>query len=99
MPAWSEQNDGLPVGVTETEEEIAPSWHVVVLNDPVNLMTYVVHVFRRVFGFTPEKARKHMLEVHESGRSRLWTGEREKAELYVHTLQTWQLSAILEEES
>jgi ATP-dependent Clp protease adaptor protein ClpS len=76
-------------------ERVAP-WRVVVLNDPVNLMTYVVLVFKRVFGFDDATARKHMLEVHERGRSVVWTGEREKAEMYAHTLQTWQLTAHIE---
>jgi ATP-dependent Clp protease adaptor protein ClpS len=71
-------------------------WLVVVVNDPVNLMSYVVLVFKRVFGFTEAKARKHMLEVHKKGRSVVWTGERERAEAYAHTLQTWQLSAQIE---
>ena len=42
----------------EIDEEIDTSsllddvYHVVVLNDPVNLMSYVVMVFRKVFGST-----------------------------------------------
>lgn len=67
-----------------------------VLNDPVNLMSYVVMVFRKVFGFDETRARKHMLEVHELGRSVVWTGVREQAEAYVFTLQQWHLSAVLE---
>jgi ATP-dependent Clp protease adaptor protein ClpS len=80
----------------KTVTQAVTPWRVVVYNDPVNLMTYVIMVFKRVFGFDDTKARKHMLEVHERGRSVVWTGEREKAEAYVHTLQTWQLSAALE---
>ena len=49
----------------ETELALEGQWHVVVLNDPVNLMSYVVLVFRRVFGFDEPTARRHMLEVHE----------------------------------
>ncbi len=71
-------------------------WHVVVLNDPVNLMSYVVLVFKKVFGFDETKARHHMLEVHEQGRSVVWTGVREQAEAYVFTLQQWHLTAVLE---
>lgn len=71
-------------------------WRVVVLNDPVNLMSYVVLVFRKVLGFDESKARRHMLEVHERGRSVVWTGLREKAEAYAFTLQQWHLSAVLE---
>ena len=71
-------------------------WRVVVLNDPVNSMSYVVLVFRKVFGFSEPVARKHMLEVHEQGRSIVWSGLREQAELYAFALQQWHLTAILE---
>ena len=49
--------------------QLEDAWRVVVLNDPVNLMSYVVMVFKKVLGFDETKARKHMLEVHEQGRS------------------------------
>ena len=85
--------------LTESQRDTATAtevpWNVLVLNDPVNLMSYVVLVFRRVLGFDNETARRHMLEVHEEGRSVVWTGEREKAENYVHELQKWQLNARL----
>ncbi|MDD5199639.1 MAG: ATP-dependent Clp protease adapter ClpS [Terrimicrobiaceae bacterium] len=81
---------------SETETELAQPWNVVVHNDPVNLMSYVAMVFRRVFGFSSERAQKHMLEVHERGRSVLWTGEREKAELYVQQLHGYLLLATVE---
>ena len=71
-------------------------WNVVVNNDPVNLMTFVVFVFQKVFGFSTAKARKHMLEVHELGRSIVWTGQREKAEFYVQQLHGYLLLAVLE---
>ncbi len=82
----------------ETTTETAPAlpWNVVVHNDPVNLMSYVTMVFRRVFGFPRERAEKHMLEVHQLGRSIVWTGDREKAELYVQQLHSYLLLATLE---
>jgi len=85
---------------TEAEAEVRTEglWKVIVLNDPVNLMSYVVMVFRRVFGYDEDKARKHMLEVHEQGRSVLWAGPRERAEAYVYTLQNWQLNTVLEKD-
>ncbi len=86
----------LPAKSTATELRPEGPWRVVVLNDPVNLMSYVVMVFRKVFGFDEAKARKHMLEVHELGRSVVWRGDREKAEAYAFTLQQWHLSSILE---
>lgn len=79
-----------------SQTQRADLWHVVVLNDPVNLMSYVVMIFKKVFGFDETKARKHMLEVHEQGRSIVWSGVREPAEAYVFTLQQWHLTAVLE---
>ncbi len=86
----------IPDILSETETSLSGGWNVLVLNDPVNLMSYVVMVLRKVFGFDHQTARKHMLEVHEQGRSLVWTDSKEKAEHYVHVLQTWQLTAILE---
>jgi ATP-dependent Clp protease adaptor protein ClpS len=53
-------------------------------------------VFKKVFGYDESRARRHMLEVHEQGRSTVWTGPREKAEAYAFTLQQWHLSTLLE---
>ena len=81
---------------TRTSEELDTPWQVVVHNDPVNLMTYVTMVFQKVFGFPREKAEKHMLEVHQQGRSILWSGVRERAELYVQQLHGYLLLATIE---
>ena len=81
---------------TSTQVEIDPPWDVVIYNDPVNLMSYVTFVIRRVFGYEKSKARRMMLEVHERGRSVVWTGNRERAEMYVEKLQSHQLLAGLE---
>jgi ATP-dependent Clp protease adaptor protein ClpS len=81
---------------TRTAEELDLPWQVVVHNDPVNLMSYVTMVFQKVFGLTREKAELHMLEVHQQGRSILWSGMRERAELYVQQLHGYLLLATLE---
>lgn len=86
----------VPKEETRTELALDGLWRVVVLNDPVNLMSYVVMVFKKVFGFDESTARQKMLEVHEQGRSVVWSGLREKAEAYVFTLQQWHLTAVLE---
>ena len=86
------------IEITETEPELDQVWKVIVLNDPVNLMNYVVMVFRKVFGYGEQKAIKHMKEVHELGKSILWTGEREQAESYVFQLQKWRLQSVLEKD-
>jgi ATP-dependent Clp protease adaptor protein ClpS len=87
---------GEPESQTSTMLEPAERWLVVVINDPVNLMSYVVLVFKKVFGFNEATARRHMLEVHEAGRSVVWSGLREQAEHYAFILQHWHLTAIIE---
>lgn len=72
------------------------NWNVIVWNDPINLMSYVVFVFMRVLGFTREKATKHMLEVHRRGKSVVTTETREKAELYQQQIQSFGLSVTIE---
>ena len=91
-------NFGLPAPAAETKDstKLSDRWHVVVLNDPVNLMSYVSMVFERVLRMSKSKAEEHMMEVHQLGRSIVWTGEREKAETYVFQLQEWHLTAVLE---
>jgi ATP-dependent Clp protease adaptor protein ClpS len=81
---------------TRTREALDLPWNVVVHNDPVNLMSYVTMVFQRVFGYPKERATRHMLEVHQKGRSVVWTGAREPAELYVQQLHGYLLLATLE---
>ncbi len=85
-----------PTKETRSEEDLDLPWQVVVYNDPVNLMSYVTMVFQRVFGYPREKAERHMLEVHQKGRSILWAGMREPAELYVQQLHGYLLLATLE---
>ncbi len=84
---------------TEPKEALDVPWNVVVFNDPINLMSYVTLVFQRVFGYPRSKAERHMLEVHHKGRSVVWSGGREQAELYVHQLHGYQLLAQLEKAS
>jgi len=81
---------------TKDKSDLDPGWHVVVHNDPVNLMNYVTLIFQRVFGFNRSRAEKHMMEVHKKGRSIVWTGNREKAELYLQQLHSHLLLATLE---
>jgi len=81
---------------TKEKQDLDLPWQVIVHNDPVNLMSYVTMVFQKVFGFTREKAETHMLEVHRQGRSIVWSGMRERAELYVQQLHGYLLLATLE---
>jgi ATP-dependent Clp protease adaptor protein ClpS len=71
-------------------------WHVVVWDDPVNLMSWVTWVFRTHFGFSQAKAHALMLEVHESGRAIVAEGTLEEAERHVAALHGYGLMATYE---
>ena len=81
---------------TNPKTSLAPPWNVIVHDDPVTLMTYVTKVFMQVFGYPQEKANRLMLEVHKQGRSIVWTGAREQAEVYCQKLQAHHLLTSLE---
>jgi ATP-dependent Clp protease adaptor protein ClpS len=74
-------------------------WITIVWNDPINLMSYVTHVFMTVFGYPKPKAEKLMLDVHHRGRAVVSSGTRERMELDVHTLHGYGLWATLEQQS
>jgi len=82
----------------EDSTQLSDVWRVVVLNDPVNLMSYVTMVLERLFRMARSKAEAHMMEVHQRGRSVVWKGPRENAEGYVFQLQQWHLCAVIEKD-
>jgi len=72
-------------------------WRVVVWNDPVNLISYVVWVFRCLFGHSTEEATRLTLRVHREGRAVVSSGPLEKAELDCYRLHHHGLWATLEQ--
>ena len=89
-PDTVESSDTDALGATDNP------WHTVVWNDPVNLMSYVVYVFRTYFGFAEAKARTLMLQVHHEGRAVVSYGSREQMETDVVALQSYGLWATFE---
>ncbi len=88
-----------PDTALKEQTKTAPPWNVLIHDDPVNLMEYVTRTIQRVFGYSEQKAERMMLEVHQKGKSLVWSGEREKAEHYVAQLHGFQLKATLEQVS
>jgi ATP-dependent Clp protease adaptor protein ClpS len=89
------------VGEPETDESVGTDrpWIVIVWNDPVNLMSYVVFVFQKLFGYSREKATRLMMQVHHDGRAVVSDGTREKAEADVSRLHAHGLWATMEHPS
>lgn len=83
---------------SKSKERLATPWKVVVFDDPVNLMEHVTRVFQKVFGYSREKAEQLMMQVHSSRKAIVWSGARERAEMYVQQLHGFQLHAGLEKD-
>ncbi len=89
----------LPLEDAALDEVAATSgpWQTVVWNDPVNLMSYVSHVFRTYFGFSRERAERLMLAVHHDGHAVVAEGAREQMELHVQAMHDYGLWATVRE--
>jgi len=66
---------------TTTEHKTLPPYHVILLNDDVHSMEFVVTVLQKVFGYDEQKASLLMLEAHHQQRAIVWSGSKEGAEL------------------
>jgi ATP-dependent Clp protease adaptor protein ClpS len=85
-----------PVGEDEIEQD--RPWIVIVWNDPINLMSYVTFVFRKLFGYDEAKATTLMLQVHHEGKAVVSGGTREKAEYDVSRLHAHGLWATMRQD-
>lgn len=74
-------------------------WQTVVWDDPVNLMSYVTHVFREYFGLPREAAERLMLAVHHEGHAVVAEGAREQMELHARAMHEYGLWATVREAS
>lgn len=81
----------------DTVHESAGPWQTVVWNDPVNLMSYVVHVFRTYFGHPLSEATRLMLAVHNDGHAVVAEGAREQMELHAQAMHDHGLWATVRE--
>lgn len=89
------QPDVAPGGETRTDERSDRPWNVIVWNDPVTLMSYVVYVLRKLFGYDEATATRLMLQVHHDGKAVVASEPREQAEHYVARLHAHGLQATL----
>ncbi len=70
-------------------------WQTVVWDDPVNLMSYVTHVFREYFGLPRAEAERLMLAVHNEGHAVVSQGAREQMELHAQAMHDYGLWATV----
>ncbi|MDO5729261.1 MAG: ATP-dependent Clp protease adapter ClpS [Actinomycetaceae bacterium] len=82
---------------TREATSASAEWLTVVWDDPVNLMSYVTHVFQRHFGYSRERAHALMMKVHVEGRANVSRGQRERMEADVVAMHSYGLKATLEQ--
>lgn len=88
-----------PASVPVMDEQLTSAplvpWQLVVWDDPVNLMSYVVRIFRTYFGYPEEKATRLMLAVHNDGHAIVATGPRETMEVHAQAMHGFGLWATV----
>jgi ATP-dependent Clp protease adaptor protein ClpS len=101
LPALAAKPDTETSPDIDVEEKLKDAfsrgWSVIVWNDPINLMDYVVFVFKSVLKMNEQDASRHMWEVHQQGKSVVARETREKSEMIVHRLRGFGLNATLEQ--
>ena len=73
-----------------------PPWKVLLHNDDVNEMLYVVETISELTTLTLPDAYQHMLEAHLQGVSLLLMTHRERAELYREQFHSKRLTITIE---
>ena len=82
----------------ELDEASAPDtpWVTIVWDDPVNLMSYVTHVFSTYFNYSHDRAERLMMQVHMEGKAIVSSGGRESMECDVQAMHSYGLWATLD---
>src|SRR5216684_1354074 len=70
----------------QTSTRRIPPYNVILENDDYHTLDFVVDVLRKVLGCTLERAVQLVLQAHTTGRSIVWTGTKEVAELKVEPI-------------
>jgi ATP-dependent Clp protease adaptor protein ClpS len=85
--------------ITENVVVTRRPWNVVVWDDPVTPMSVVVVIFKRIFGYSDNKATQLMLTVHHEGRAIVWSGDHDRAQTYCVKLQVAGLQSTIEQDT
>ena len=99
---WEDDSqDGGTVAATRTRPAPSrvnrlPQWKVLLHNDDVNEMGYVVHAITRLTPLKAQEAITRMLEAHASGVALLMTTHREHAELLEDQFASMRLTVTTE---
>ncbi|MDH3583205.1 MAG: ATP-dependent Clp protease adaptor ClpS [Phycisphaerae bacterium] len=79
-----------------TEPGLLPPWKVLLHNDDVNDMPYVVQTISQLTPLSQSAATQRMLEAHAKGLALILTTHQERAELYRDQFASKNLSVTIE---
>ena len=99
LPVRPGQHAPVEVDEPTSDTDVTPDrpWIVIVWNDPINLMSYVVFVFQKLFGYSQGEGHRRSCSTCTTRAGR-WcrTAPREKAELDVFRLHEHGLWATMQ---
>jgi ATP-dependent Clp protease adaptor protein ClpS len=72
-----------------TKTRRVPPYNVILLNDDHHSIEFVVEVLQKALGFNQQRAVLLTLQAHTEGRSVVYTGTKEVAELKAEQIQTF----------
>ena len=78
-----------PKAREETGTRRVPPYNVILENDDHHSCEFVVDVLRKALGCSEERAFLLMMQAHTTGRSVVWTGPKEVAELKADQIRTF----------
>jgi ATP-dependent Clp protease adaptor protein ClpS len=78
-----------PVPRTQRQTRLVPPYHVILENDDHHSFEFVVMVLCKALGYSLQRAEEHTLQAHTTGRSAVWTGPKEVAELKADQIRTF----------
>ena len=79
-----------------TDITIDTPWEVILWDDPVSLISLVIRVIKKVFIYDTAKAERLTMQVHNEGRSVVWSGDKETASAYCVALHSYALGATIQ---
>ena len=72
-----------------TKTRRVPPYNVILLNDDNHSMEFVIEVLCKALGYNVERSYQLMMQAHNSGRTIVWTGPKEVAELKAEQIRTF----------
>ncbi|MHB8189800.1 MAG: ATP-dependent Clp protease adapter ClpS [Ferrimicrobium sp.] len=73
-------------------------WVVILWDDPVNLIPYVIYVLRNHFLYSKDRATQLTMQVHNEGKAIVFSGDREESEGHAGALHAYGLWATVSSE-